>query len=130
MKEPMLKVMQSEMIQSDTQTVDFRAVLKAKKSKDDADSPLFNSGQFDWKSQMKSKKSPKNLGDDELKEPSADIMGSPKLPPPNPIEVMSTAEKQKQKENTQILEVFQDFEDSMAQYDEEIDFKQSFAESI
>jgi len=58
------------------------------------------------------------------------IAVSPKLPPPNPIEVMSKEERQKQKENTQILEIFQDFEDNMAQYDEEIDFKQSFAESI
>ncbi len=54
----------------------------------------------------------------------------PKLPPPNPIEVMSKEQRQRQKENTAIFEIFQDFENNMAQYDEEIDFKQSFAESI
>ena len=89
---------------SNTQTVDFRAVLN---------------------------KNPSHGSKDQKEEKtSADIMNSPKLPPPNPIEVMSSEQKQKQKENTHILEVFQDFEDNMAQYDEEIDFKQSFAESI
>merc|ERR1712130_554766 len=55
---------------------------------------------------------------------------SPKLPPPNPIEVMSTEQRQRQKENTMILDVFGDFDDSMAQFDEEIENKQNFAESI
>merc|ERR1712228_901254 len=103
---------------SNTQTVDFGVKLKKTESISKDDSHVFP----DFYSKT-----------EELKQQHAnlsDITSSPKLPPPNPIEVMSTEEKQKQKENTHILEVFQDFEDNMAQYDEEIDFKQSFAESI
>jgi len=95
---------------SNTQTVDFRAVLRQKSNKD--------------KDEKKESLSVNVNGN------ALNIMNSPKLPPPNPIEVMSTEQQQKQKENTHILEVFQDFEENMAQYDEEIDFKQSFAESI
>eukprot|EP00486_Rosalina_sp_Unknown_P009695 CAMPEP_0201592848 /NCGR_PEP_ID=MMETSP0190_2-20130828/190622_1 /ASSEMBLY_ACC=CAM_ASM_000263 /TAXON_ID=37353 /ORGANISM="Rosalina sp." /LENGTH=531 /DNA_ID=CAMNT_0048051791 /DNA_START=1394 /DNA_END=2989 /DNA_ORIENTATION=- len=142
---------------SQSGTVDFRAVLKktnsnkipALSAKDDSAHQYNHSGVMDWKAQMKSRKKPaasvppKELDQQlaSLQNPNSnsiggngqsqdDILPSPKLPPPNPIEVMSTEQRQRQKENTQILEVFQDFEDNMAQYDEEIDFKQDFSESI
>lgn len=55
---------------------------------------------------------------------------APKMPPPNPIEVMSKEQRQRQKENTMILDVFQQFDDSMAQFDEDIENRQNFAENI
>eukprot|EP00484_Ammonia_sp_Unknown_P029708 CAMPEP_0197049050 /NCGR_PEP_ID=MMETSP1384-20130603/24276_1 /TAXON_ID=29189 /ORGANISM="Ammonia sp." /LENGTH=913 /DNA_ID=CAMNT_0042481277 /DNA_START=21 /DNA_END=2762 /DNA_ORIENTATION=- len=143
--------------QSESANVDFRAVLKKSgsnekpKVKDDS-AHSYHSHKVDFRSQMKQRKKPaasvggavlqKELGQfqgqnmyeaglleaDESKEPEESVSG--KMPPPNPIEVMSEEDREKQKENTRILEVFQDFEDNMAQYDEEIDFKQSFAESI
>eukprot|EP01083_Nonionella_stella_P076590 208792_1 len=124
---------------SQSNNVDFRAVLK-KTSQDNKDNynhssnNSYHSHTMDFRAQMKQKKKPKinqNNSDIKLQEQEEEEQDiKPKLPPPNPIEVMSKEQRERQKENTHILEIFQDFENNMAQYDEEIDFKQSFAESI
>lgn len=59
-----------------------------------------------------------------------EAVSSPKQLPPNPVEAIDSADLQKQKDNDLILLSFQNFEDGMAQFDEEIEFKQSFAETL
>merc|ERR1719242_9967 len=130
---------------SSSGTVDFRAVLRKSVSKphvqkEEVDN---NNHTVDWRSQMKQRKKPsqsmppKQLSQDfdeieDQKQDEGNHLGdsAPKMPPPNPIEVMSAEQRQRQKENTMILDVFADFDENMAQFDEEIENKQNFAENI
>merc|ERR1712032_1323662 len=103
----------------------------------------YNKHTVDFRSQMKQRKKPaqslppKQLSQDldsidDHKQDEGQHFGdiAPKMPPPNPIEVMSAEQRQRQKENTMILDVFANFDENMAQFDEEIENKQNFAESI
>eukprot|EP01084_Bolivina_argentea_P032071 59329_1 len=119
---------------------DFRSVLKNRTSNKSAkggapqlQKKTFSPQQVDFRSKLKPVNRTSNSADSKEEEEEAGDVGSPsspRLPPPNPIEMMSKEDRQTQKDNTQILDIFQDFEDKMAQFDEEIDGKQSFTESL